>query len=75
MTQGGVSEFSNLASEPVLLVEDAPIKIAILNRSNQRVFGHDFGHINGNLVATGCNGNSGMIVANFGLKNRKIDNF
>ena len=54
MTQGGVSEFSNLAS--------------------QRVFGHDFGRIHGNLVATGCNGNSGMIVANLGSKieNRQI---
>ena len=66
-------EFSNLASE---LVVDVPIKIAVINRGNQRVFGHDFGCIQGgNLVATGCNGNSGVIGANFGLKNGKMDNF
>ena len=51
---------------------DIPIKIAVINRGNQRVFHHDFGCIQGgNLVATGCNGNSGAIVANFGLKNEK----
>ena len=55
---------------------DVPIKIAVINRGNQRVFHHDFGHIQGgNLVATGCNGNSGVIGANFGLKNGKIDKF
>ena len=55
---------------------DIPIKIAVINRSNQRVFGHNFGCIQGgNLVATGCNGTSGMIVADSGLKNVKIVNF
>ena len=69
-------EFSNLASEPVLTCCGCSYQNCCYKQGQPRSFSSCFGHIQGgNLVATGCNGNSGAIGANFGLKNGKIDKF
>ena len=50
--------------------------MVVINRTNQRVFGHNFGPIQGgNWLQWSLWRDCCVIVANFGLKNRKIGNF